>query len=219
MLISTATRLRTSESNPSLWPVSLSYGQVNLRPLSTRDEAAWSEIRQRSSQWLGPWDSTRPENSLEQQQSFRQLVKNFQRRARKGLLLPWAVYYAPDVGEKAVFCGQVTVSGISHGSACWGTIGYWIDQRWAGRGIIPLAVALATDFCFQKLSLHRIEVAIVPQNEKSLAVVRKLGFRHEARLSRYMHVGGQWRDHDLFAIHAEDVPEGLVKRLERRQQE
>jgi ribosomal-protein-alanine N-acetyltransferase len=31
-----------------------------------------------------------------------------------------------------------------------------------------------------------------------------------------MHVDGAWRDHDLFALHAEEVPEGLLARLARR---
>ena len=56
------------------------------------------------------------------------------------------------------------MSGIVGGSASWGQIGYWVDQRLAGRGIIPTAVALAVDYCFDVMRLHRIEIAIRPEN-------------------------------------------------------
>ncbi len=148
--------------------------------------------------------------------TFGQLVATFSARARRGQMLPWAVEYTPP-GERPVFAGQVTVSGITHGSACWAQVGYWIDPRWAGRGIIPTAVAMATDYCFEVLRLHRMEIAIRPENSNSLAVVRKLGFGYEGRRERYMHVDGDWRDHDVFVLTNEEVPDGVLARLERRQ--
>jgi ribosomal-protein-alanine N-acetyltransferase len=148
--------------------------------------------------------------------SWPRLVGTFSQRARRGQMLPWAVEYTPPETGKAVFAGQLTVSGIVHGSASWAQVGYWVDPRWAGRGIIPTALAMAGDHCFGTLRLHRLEVAIRPENVNSLAVVAKLGFRYEGRRPAYMHVDGAWRDHDLFALHAEEVPEGLLARLARR---
>ena len=196
------------------WPVTLRHGPVTLRPVRTRDEPAWSEIRQRGFAWFSQWDSTRPPDTPERPQSFAQTVREYTARARRGTMLPWAVDYRPGEGAKPVFSGQVTISGIAYGSACWGQIGYWIDPRWAGRGIIPLAVAMAADYCFGTLHLHRLEVAIRPENTKSLAVVRKLGFRDEGLRPRYMHVRGEWRDHEMFVLLAEDVPDGVVPRYE-----
>lgn len=196
------------------WPVRLNHGPVTLRPLRRRDEGAWAEIRARGADWFGPWDSTRPPDSLEESLTFAQMVARFNARARAGQMLPWAVEYHPEPHAPGTFAGQVTVSGITRGSASWAQIGYWIDQRWAGRGIIPVAVALAGDYCFTTLRLHRLEIAIRPENTKSLAVVRKLGFRYEGRRPRYMHVAGDWRDHDVFALTAEEVAEGLLRRLE-----
>lgn len=149
--------------------------------------------------------------------TFPQLVTAFTGRARRGLMLPWAVDYTPP-GEQPRFVGQVTVSGITKGSACWAQIGYWVDPEWAGRGIIPTAVAMASDYCFAELRLHRIEIAIRPENTNSLAVVRKLGFRYEGRRERYMHVDGGWRDHDMFVLTAEEVPQGVLARYEQRHQ-
>jgi ribosomal-protein-alanine N-acetyltransferase len=193
------------------WPVVLQEGPVRLRPVRVRDERAWAEIRQRGATWFRPWDSTRPPDSVEDAVTFAGLVRRSNARARHGGMLPWAVEYTP-AGGRPRFVGQVTVGGITHGSASWAQIGYWIDPAWAGRGIIPTAVAMACDYCFAALRLHRIEIAIRPENANSVAVVRKLGFRFEGRRPRYMHVDGDWRDHDMYALHREEAPEGVLAR-------
>jgi ribosomal-protein-alanine N-acetyltransferase len=115
-----------------------------------------------------------------------------------------------------VMVGQLTVSSITWGSALWAQMGYWIDEEHAGRGIIPTAVAMACDHCFRVLGLHRIEIAIRPENVASLRVVEKLGFNKIGLARRYLHINGMWRDHELFALTVEDIPEGVVARLERQ---
>lgn len=194
------------------WPVELSHGPVTLRPWRLQDRRAWNEIRQRNAAWTAPWDSTRPPDSIEPPLTFAGMVRQFNRRARLGQMLPFAVDYRPD-GQAWVLAGQLTISGITHGSASWAQAGYWVDQRWAGRGIIPTALALAVDHCFFTLHLHRMEVGIRPENVRSLRVVEKLGFRHEGSRARYMHVDGDWRDHEMFALHADEVGPGLLARL------
>lgn len=111
------------------------------------------------------------------------------------------------------FAGQLTVSNIVGGSARWAQIGYWIDQAQAGKGVMPTAVALAVDHCLFGLGLHRLEVAIRPENTASLRVVHKLGFVEYGYAERYLHIDGAWRDHRLFAITVEDCPDGLLRRL------
>ena len=94
-----------------------------------------------------------------------------------------------------------------------------LDRPAAGRSrIIPTAVALAVDYCFQVMALHRIEIAIRPENTKSLRVVAKLGFRPEGLRPRYLHIDGDWRDHLVFALNADEVPEGLMQRWENLRQ-
>ncbi|MBN9106280.1 MAG: GNAT family N-acetyltransferase [Propionibacteriaceae bacterium] len=193
------------------WPARLERPPVTLRPLRRGDEGEWSRIRNAQPDWFRMWDSTSPRTSGEQPISFGQLVTRLNRRARQGQVLPWAVDYS-EVGARPRFVGQVTVSGITWGSACWAQIGYWINRDYAGRGIIPTAVAMACDHCFS-LGLHRIEIAIRPENTNSLAVVHKLGFRLEGRRERYMHVNGDWRDHDMFVLTAEEVDGRVVDRL------
>ena len=133
-------------------------------------------------------------------------------------MLPWLLVWDESRGADAhaagVLAGQVTVSGITRGSANFAQIGYWVDQRLAGRGIVPTAVAMATDYCFATLGLHRMEVAIRPENGKSLRVVEKLGFRAEGSRPGYLHINGDWRDHLVFALNSDEVGQGLVHGLE-----
>jgi ribosomal-protein-alanine N-acetyltransferase len=202
------------------WPVTLRHGPISLRPMRYRDQAEWERVRRANHTWLRPWEATLPSGSQTIPTSYAGLVRSLKQQARDGRMLPWLIFYdpAPSRGDKskAQLVGQLTVSGIVGGSASWGQIGYWIDERFAGRGIVPAAVALAVDYCFEALSLHRIEIAIRPENEKSLRVVAKLGFRPEGLRPRYLHIDGDWRDHLVFALNAEEVPEGLLHRWESR---
>lgn len=138
------------------------------------------------------------------------MVRALHAEARAGRQLPFAVEY------EGRFVGQVTVNNIVRGSGQLASIGYWIDERYAGRGLITRAVAMAIDHCFFVLKLHRIEIAIRPENGPSLRVVEKLGIPEYGLALRYLHIDGDWRDHRLFAINREDCPKGLEARLDGR---
>jgi ribosomal-protein-alanine N-acetyltransferase len=78
--------------------------------------------------------------------------------------------------------------------------------------VTPSSVALATDYCFFQLGLHRMEICIRPENAPSLRVVEKLGFRYEGLRRRYIHINGDWRDHYCFALVVEEVRQGVLAR-------
>ena len=188
------------------WPARLRDGAVELRPLRLRDAAAWREVRTRNAHWLRPWEATLPIAEHDAPTTYGSLVRRLRSEAREGRSLPFALI------AHGAFAGQVTVGGIARGSLLSAYVGYWIDERVAGRGIMPTAVALVTDHCFREVGLHRVEINIRPENSASLRVVEKLGFRPEGLRERYLHIDGDWRDHLTFALCAEEVPEGLLAR-------
>jgi [ribosomal protein S5]-alanine N-acetyltransferase len=180
---------------------------VRVRPISPRDRDEWRRVRRANAAWLSRWDATAPTRSNAQPRSFAAMVRIMRREARAGRQLPFVI----DLDGR--FVGQVTVSNVVRGSAQFASIGYWVDEAYAGRGIVPLAVAMVVDHCFGPVGLHRIEVAIRPENTSSLRVVEKLGLEEVGYAPRYLHIDGAWRDHRIFAITREEVPAGLQQRL------
>lgn len=196
------------------WPVSLRHDDLVLRPLTRGDEVVWEGLRADNQRWTGPWDATMPPEAQAGPLTFGTWLRRNAKQAKQGASLPWALAHdpgwpeSPRPNERTRLIGQVTVSGIIYGSARLATIGYWIDRHYAGRGLVPRAVALAADYCWQVLQLHRIEIAIRPENAASLRVVEKLGFREEGLRPNYLHIAGQWCDHRIFALNRDEVPKG-----------
>ncbi len=175
--------------------------------MSPSDAKAWNEVRRRNLDWLRPWEATVPPGDSTAPRTFRALVRDLRRQAREHRALPFAVTVDDE------FAGQLTVTNIVGGSARWGQVGYWVDRRHAGQGVIPTAVALVVDYCLLELHLHRIEVAIRPENTASLRVVEKLGFTEIGYAPGYLHIDGDWRDHKLFAVTSEDIAGGMLRRF------
>ena len=189
------------------WPVRLVDDEVTLRPLASSDADVWRRARQRNAAWLVPWDATVPPGGEARPASFKSLVRRLSKQARHGTTYPFAI----DVDRR--FAGQVTVNNIVRGSAQFASVGYWLDREYAGRGVMPRAVALVVDHCFAAAGLHRIEIAIRPENSNSLRVVEKLEIHEVGYAPKYLHIDGAWRDHRLYAITKEEVPDGALNRL------
>jgi [ribosomal protein S5]-alanine N-acetyltransferase len=189
------------------WPVWLSSGDVTVRPLAYSDARPWREARRRNAAWLRPWDATVPPGSDARPSTFRSLVWRLHRQARAGTTYPCAI----DVDGR--FAGQITVNNIVRGSAQFASVGYWLDKDFAGRGVMPRAVAMVIDHCFFTAGLHRIEIAIRPENSNSLRVVEKLEIREIGYAPKYLHIDGAWRDHRIYAITKDEVPDGVLSRL------
>ena len=194
------------------WPAVLEWDALRLRPISAKDARAWREVRAHNADWLRRWDATAPPGAPPRMQTFSSMVASMRKSARAGSQLPFAIEY------EGAFVGQITVNNVIRGSAQFASVGYWIDQRVAGRGLMPRAVALVIDHCFRTVGLHRIEVAIRPENHASLRVVDKLGIPLIGLAPGYLHIDGDWRDHLLFGITREQAAPGLVQRLEESQQ-
>ncbi|MBD5786579.1 GNAT family N-acetyltransferase [Cellulosimicrobium terreum] len=195
------------------WPVTLREdtldGAVVLRPLRRRDGHDWMALRARNASWLEQWEATSPGPSQGTgggPPTFAEYVRRLSAQARNGSSLPFGVEF------DGALVGQLTVSSITYGSLCGASIGYWVSEHVAGRGIIPTSVAMATDYCFGVLGLHRIEINIRPENGPSLRVAEKLGLRDEGVRERFLHIQGRWCDHRTFALTSEEVPDGLLAR-------
>ena len=106
-----------------------------------------------------------------------------------------------DGGEIA---GVVNVSEIVRGSFQSAYLGYYAFEPFAGRAFLYRGLCAVISHCFGKLKLHRLEANIQPANARSIALVKGLGFRREGLSPRYLKICGRWRDHERWAILAED---------------
>lgn len=103
-------------------------------------------------------------------------------------------------GEDEALLGAVTLSNIRRGVAETGTLGYWVGQPHAGRGVGTTAVRAMLAYAFGPLKLHRVEAACLPTNYASRRVLEKAGFRHEGLARAYLKINGRWADHLLFGV-------------------
>ena len=106
--------------------------------------------------------------------------------------------------ESGDLAGVVTIDDIARGSFQCACIGYYSFAPHAGRGFMREGVQLAIRRCFRELRLHRLEANIQPANRRSIALVASLGFRREGLAQRFAKVAGRWRDHERWALLADD---------------
>lgn len=100
--------------------------------------------------------------------------------------------------------GRIALGGVLRGAFQNAYLGYWIDQRYQGRGLMTEAVRATTSFAFSGVGLHRIQAAVMPRNGGSLRVLEKSGYRREGVAERYLCIAGRWEDHVLFAMTSEE---------------
>ncbi len=180
---------------PTGWPLTLTDGPITLRPLRRRDRRAWQEVRTRNRSWLSKWEAgAPPESEREQIPSFGAMVRFFDDQARSGTAAPLAIWY------DGVLVGQITLGGIAYGALRSAHIGYWIDERYAGRGIVPTAVNLIVRYAFDRLRLHRLEINFRPENEPSRRVAEKCGFIFEGERKSLLYIDHGWRDHFCYVL-------------------
>lgn len=191
----------------------LRHRDLELSKLKLRDRQSYLQIREYNRDWLKPWDATLPasSNSTEKlafdpasNEAFFSLYFAARKSNQSGTALTLAMR------TKGKQIGLITAANMTYGAARSCQIGYWIDQRYAGQGYTPRAVALLIDYLILEREFHRIEVAIRPENRASLQVVKKLGLRSEGLRPRYLHIDGDWRDHEIFAIDSFEIGSGLI---------
>lgn len=110
--------------------------------------------------------------------------------------------------EDGCIVGVMNLSQIARGNLQSAYLGYYAGEPYAGRGYMTEAMRLLLRHAFESLKLHRIEANIQPGNLASIALVKRAGFVKEGYSRRYLKISGRWRDHERWAIVAEDWKAG-----------
>ena len=99
---------------------------------------------------------------------------------------------------------MISLSQIFRGIFQNAYLGYALGEKFTKQGLMTEAIKLILRFAFKNLKLHRIEANVQPTNTPSIAVLRRNGFVKEGFSRRYLKIDNKWRDHERWAIIAED---------------
>jgi [ribosomal protein S5]-alanine N-acetyltransferase len=100
--------------------------------------------------------------------------------------------------------GYLSLSDVVRGAFHNAYLGYAIAERAAGQGIGTAVVGEALEYAWDVLRLHRVQANVATTNLASQRVMLKNGFRQEGTALRYLHIGGEWRDHHMYAKTVEE---------------
>ena len=176
---------------------------VYLRPAEMRDFDAWARLRERSRDFLVPWEPTWPVDDLTRA-SFRRRLRRHAEEIDNDEAWPFLIFRD---GDNALL-GGLTLGQIRRGVAQAATLGYWTGEPYAGKGLMARAVRAAVGYGFSTLRLHRIEAACLPHNAASVRLLERVGFHREGFARAYLRINGVWQDHLLFALLESDPVKG-----------
>ena len=163
------------------------------------DFAEWSRVRAASRDFLEPWEPRWAEDDLTRA-AFRHRIRRYEADRESGVALPLFVC----LKSNGHIIGGATLSSIKRGVAQSCTLGYWMAEQHAGKGLMADALKGLIPHVFDRMQLHRIEAACIPDNSRSQRLLEKVGFQREGYLNGYLKINGACRDHLLYALIAED---------------
>lgn len=191
-----------------LWPwsspaplVVLQGSRLTLRLPQMADYREWYALRSASRDFLKPFEPRWTEADLSRR-LFALRVRRARQEAEEGTDYSFFIF------ENDALVGGITLSNIRRRAAQFVTLGYWMGQEHAGRGLMTRAVGLCLPFVFETLELHRIHAAFLPGNMASRRVLEKNGFIEEGFAEKYLQINGRWEDHVLMGLTRERYDSG-----------
>ena len=172
--------------------------RVFLRLPERGDYEDWASLRGRSRNFLVPWEPSWPVDALSRA-SFRTRVARYAEDWRTDQAYNLFIFTLDET-----LIGGVGLSNLRRGVSESASLGYWIGKPFAQRGYMTAALPLVLAFAFERLRLHRVEAACLPNNTPSRSLLVRASFRQEGYARQYLCIEGKWQDHLLFAILRED---------------
>ena len=180
-------RLPTGASARAMTP----WRDVFLRAPALADRDEFIDLMRASRSFHRPWASAPTDD-----ERFAAYVADSRRPDFEAMLLCRQ--------EDSAIVGFFNLSQITRGSLQSAYLGYAVGKPYAGQGYMRAGIQLVLRHAFLTLRLHRIEANIQPDNKASIALASGAGFRREGFSPRYLKIGGRWRDHERWAILADD---------------
>jgi len=167
---------------------------VTLRTPQMTDYAEWAAVREKSREFLIPWEPTWPVDDLTRS-AFRRRIRRYAEDLRSDQGYAFVVLRNSD----GALVGGLTLANIRRGVAQAASLGYWMGLPFIRHGYMTAAVGAVIPFAFTTLRLHRLEAACIPTNTASIRLLEKTGFVREGYAREYLCINGIWQDHLLYA--------------------
>lgn len=186
-------------------PVELAVDDIELRTPIVDDFEDWLALRTASAKFLQPWEPTWDPADT-RRSTFRQRIKRYHADLKSGKSISLFIFIDNDKHPAAakILVGGITIANIRRGVSQSCTIGYWMGEAYAGRGIMGKTVRRIIPYIFDDLKLHRIEAAAIETNAPSISLLNKCGFKFEGKVRKYLKIHGKWQDHRLYSFLSDD---------------
>lgn len=168
-----------------------------LRAPTLLDARAMAKFAVENREHFAPWDPLRSDEYFSVA-NWTEVIREGMNRVADGSGFQFVLL--PKAAAAGQVIGQCTFSGVSRGPFQAAYLGYGVDYREVGKGLMHEALVAAIRYCFEGLNLHRIMANHMPTNVRSARLLRRLGFVPEGYARDYLFIAGQWQDHVLTSL-------------------
>ncbi|HET7772847.1 MAG TPA: GNAT family N-acetyltransferase [Burkholderiaceae bacterium] len=180
-------------------PPELHTERLTLRLAQPDDAAATVAFFERNREHLARWDPPPPEGFYTEPY-WRRYGETAQGEWSAGVAVRLNVFARGDRAHDRQLLARINYTQIARGPFHSCVLGYSLDVAQEGRGVMSEALRAANGFMFSVQRMHRIQAAVRPENIRSLAVMRRLGFQCIGLAPLYLFIDGAWRDHELYQL-------------------
>jgi [ribosomal protein S5]-alanine N-acetyltransferase len=164
------------------------------RVVSMGDAEPLARLLSANRDYLAPWSPLQDE-AYYTEDGQRQVLARQLAGYERGAMVPLAI-----LDSGGAIAGSINLNSIIRGAFQSASVGYWVSESRAGRGLAAAAVADVTELAFSELGLHRLDAATLLHNTPSQRVLMRNGFRPFAVAESYIKIAGRWQDHVLFQL-------------------
>lgn len=179
--------------------VRLETGELILRPARIEDCDEWIDVRRKNKAYLEPFEPCWPDGCLTEEFFIRR-VERLNRDWRADYTYAFLIFEK----ENQALIGGININNVMRGAGQMGSLGYWIDEDYQGRGWMTQSTRAVLTFAFSSLRLARMNAATLPHNQKSRNMLARLGFVEEGFAKAYIQINGKREDHVLYGLNGED---------------
>ena len=169
--------------------------RVFLRPPKRRDALKWQKLRMSSKSFLVPWEPSWDASSCSRR-AYLRYFKNSNYLANMDRAYSFLIFKTDD----KTLLGGINIGNVRRGVSQSASLGYWIGEKHSRNGYMKEALKLLIPSLFVDLRLNRIEAATLEENIASKNLLKKIGFKKEGVLRKYLKINGTWRDHILYGL-------------------